>query len=472
MKYQTPKNYYHRLHHIRPRFKNDIETVLIYMATEIAKIEHQKKDKFAEAVNDAIRKFPGNITKTDKTINNWRTEISSLFGFIQTSKTKKESWAGLRAVELADKQDLVHSFKAFLYDFQYPGGHLKPHESAEFIKKGIRFKPAKFILELLSLAEKEEGKRIGINSAELTHCVFNDLRVTRDGEKPKNTWKHIKENRDGNVDYDWTGDVIRYAGDILDYMEIANLLVSHGSQFFINKLEQAAINKFVSSEEWFEEYDRYINKRKVNIEQVKKLQKDWFAYVNQQREEGFFDTDILALISKDTEEYENLRKKVLEGFADRLEKPTEIGAKEIGDVGESLIYGHECMRIKLGGREESIHLIKCIPNQFAMGYDIKSIELDTTQRYIEVKTTISSKQLDFSRVHLTPVEWTAAESLNGRYFIYRLFLSKKAKSLFLLRDPVGQYKANKLKMVPRDGADIMFDKNKCGTYERLLEWES
>lgn len=471
MHYITPKEYFFRLHHIRPRFKNNIENVLIYMATEISKIGKKGKDEFVDAVNSAIRKFPGNATKKIKTINNWRTEISSLFGFIQTSKSKNKCWPGIRAVELADGQDLVNSFKMFLYHFQYPGGHLKPHENRIIIEHGIHFKPAQYLLKLLLHAEETEKERVGITKAEATHCIFNDLRVTRDGESIGSCWERIKKNRKDNADYNWTGDVIRYAGDMLDYMEIANLLVSHGQYCFVNTLEKEAVLKFVNSEEWFDKYDRFIDLRKVSLKEVNILQEDWFAYVNHPGEKDFFRTDILAFIAADEKEYNELRKKVLSDFEKKLDQPEEVATKEIGDIGEGLIHGHECMRVKLGGRIDLIHLIKCIPNHFAIGYDIKSVELDATQRFIEVKTTISQSELDFSRFHLTPVEWTAAESLKERYYVYRLLLSKKARKLFLLRDPVGQYKKDKLTMAPRGGADISFAPGKCGEYTELLEWE-
>ena len=469
MKYTIPKEFYCRLHHVRPRFKNDIENVLIYMATEISKIGRQGKKKFAKAVNDATYRFPGNVTKKPKTINNWRTEISALFGFIQNNKS--ESWAGLRAVELADMQDLVHSFKLFLYHFQYPGGHLKPHENALLIKKGIQFKPAQFILKLLYYVDEHEKTRTGITKAELTHCVFDDLRATRDGESPDSTWERIKENRHNKIEYDWTGDVIRYAGDILDYMEIANLLVSHGQLYFVNTLEKEAILTFINSSEWFSGYDHFIKKRAVSLEKINNLQEDWFSYVNQPRPKDFFRTDILAFIAADEKEYQSLREKMLSGFEEKLETPSAVGTKEIGDVGEGLVYGHECMRMKLGSRDDLIHLIKCIPNHFAVGYDIRSVELDETHRFIEVKTTISRTELDFSKFHLTPVEWNAAESLRERYFVYRLLLTKKTKKLFMLKDPVGQYKGEKLKMSPRDGADVTFSPGICGEYSELLEWK-
>ena len=75
-----------------------------------------------------------------------------------------------------------------------------------------------------------------------------------------------------------------------------------------------------------------------------------------------------------------------------------LTTKDIGDIGENLVHGHECMRLKLGGREDLIHLIKRIPTQFAVGYDISSVELDERKRFIEVKTTISSKPLHFNRM--------------------------------------------------------------------------
>ena len=132
---------------------------------------------------------------------------------------------------------------------------------------------------------------------------------------------------------------------------------------------------------------------------------------------------------------ENARNAKDAGLADFIERDDVIEkriatyydmltTKDIGDIGESLVHGHECMRIKLGGREDLIHLIKRIPTQFAVGYDISSVELDERKRYIEVKTTISSKPLHFNRIHLTKNEWNTASSTHDRYFVYRLLRSR------------------------------------------------
>lgn len=484
--YKIPEEYYFRIHHVRPRFKGDIENVLIYVAEELARVGEKPTDEFVQAVNNALFQYPGNAHRELKTINNWRTEISALFGFIEHTETTDKP--GRRAIELANNQDLVESFKVFLYNFQYPGAHIKPKNVLEQIEAGIRFKPAQYILQLLRFANKDGGNSVGITKFEACHCIFNDLRVTRDNEGVEATWKRINDNRKNKMEYDQTGDVVRYAGDIIDYMEIANLLKTYDSRtYYLNTLEEETIIKFCESTEWFDEYDSMIANRAGDIETVKACVSGWFAYVNRDIQDTDFSTDILAFIANDEDELKELKKNShangrpdLREFLDReeaLEARVEsymesFTTKDIGDIGEGLIHGHECMRVKLGGREDLIHLIKRIPTQFAVGYDISSVELDERKRYIEVKTTISSKPLHFNRIHLTKNEWNTASSTHDRYYVYRLLLSKKERKLFLLQDPVGLYKADKIDMIPSDGADITFDPSKVGEFEELLTWKN
>lgn len=484
--YKIPEEYYFRIHHVRPRFKGDIENVLIYVAEELDRVGEKPTDEFVQAVNNALYQYPGNAHRELKTINNWRTEISALFGFIEHTETTDKP--GRRAIELAKNQDLVESFKVFLYNFQYPGAHIKPKNVLEQIEAGIRFKPAQYILQLLRFANKDGGNSVGITKFEACHCIFNDLRVTRDNEGVEATWKRINDNRKNKMEYDQTGDVVRYAGDIIDYMEIANLLKTYDSRtYYLNTLEEETIIKFCESTEWFDEYDSMIANRAGDIETVKACVSGWFAYVNRDIQDTDFSTDILAFIANDEDELKELKKNShadgrpdLREFLDReeaLEARVEsymesFTTKDIGDIGEGLVHGHECMRVKLGGREDLIHLIKRIPTQFAVGYDISSVELDERKRYIEVKTTISSKPLHFNRIHLTKNEWNTASSTHDRYYVYRLLLSKKERKLFLLQDPVGLYKADKIDMIPSDGADITFDPSKVGEFEELLTWKN
>jgi hypothetical protein len=421
-----------------------------------------------------------------KTINNWRTEISALFGFVE--HFDEEDAPGLRAIELAEKKDLVEFFKTFLFSFQYPGAHIKSQEIKEQIEAGIHFKPAQYILKLLRYASQEENASVGITKLEACHCIFNDLRCTRDNEPVNQTWARIKANRRINAEYDQTGDVVRYAGDIMDYMELANLLKTYDSRtYYLNTLEAEAITKFIESTEWFNGYDELSGLLTIDLSDINAHAHAWFSYVNRPMGETDFSTDILAFIADNVQDLEKLKKEAeeqteAEKLADektrteselsaRIDSDAdELHTKEIGDIGEHLVHSHECMRIKLGGHEELIHLIKRIPTQFAMGYDISSVELDAKKRYIEVKTTISAKPLHFNRVHLTTNEWNAAGSVKDRYFIYRLMICKGERKLFLLQDPVGLYKQDKIDMVPNDGVDITFDPKKVGQFEKLLTW--
>lgn len=484
--YRIPEESFFRIHHVRPRFKGDIENVLIYMAEEISRVGECETDEFVSQINAAIYRYPGNAHRELKTINNWRTEISALFGFIEhTEATDKP---GRRAIELASNQDLVECFKVFLFNFQYPGAHIKPNRVVEQIDAGVHFKPAQYILKLLRHASEKEGGSVGITKPEVCHCIFNDLRVTRDNEGAEKTWERILTNRKNGVLYDQTGDVIRYAGDIIDYMEIANLLKTYdGRMFYLNTLEEDSIVKFCESEEWFNCYDDMIEARQGDIERVKAVTNDWFSYVNRNIEDTDLSTDILAYIAADEDELKVLKDSAAhlddtqihielstreEVLSERISVEYEVlTTKDIGDIGESLIHGHECMRIKLGGREDLLHLIKRIPTQFAVGYDISSVELDERKRYIEVKTTISSKPLHFNRIHLTKNEWNTANSMHDRYYVYRLMLSKSERKLFLLQDPVGLYKRDLIDMIPADGADITFDPKKVGKFEELLTWK-
>ena len=468
--YQVPSQYYFRIHHVRPRFKGDIENVLLFMASTISRIGEAKFDDFAYQLNSAIYNYPGNAVKTVKTINNWRTEISALFGFFITKDG--QTMPGRRALELAEKEDLVEFFKRYLYSFQYPGAHIKPERVLEQIEVGVHFKPAQYILKVLEIAETKSGKRIGLSKEEICHCIFNDLRCTAGMETPAETWDRIEINRKNRVDYDSTGDVIRYAGDIVDYMEIANLLVSHDSRYYYkNTLESQAILKFVNSTEWYSGYDKMITQKSGSLESVTDCTVGWYEFVNRDMADTDFETDILAFISSDTEEYESLQRSRDDVYSELFEQDT-IRTKDIGDIGESLVHSHECQRIKNGGREDLIHLIKRIPTQFAVGYDIQSVELDERKRYIEVKTTISSKPLHFNKVHLTPNEWSTATTTKDRYFVYRLMISKNEKKLYIIQDPVGLYKRDIIEMNPKDGADITFDVKTAGKFEELLLWVS
>lgn len=471
--YQTPQEYFFRLHHIRPRFKNDVENVLFYMATEIAKLKPEEHEAFKQKLNTTIKLYPGNASKELKTINNWRTEISSLFGL--TEYDGDISKPGRMALLLSESQDLIEFFRYFLFYFQYPGGHLKPHETLECIKAGIRFKPAKYLMQVMLEGKKlaGESEKFGLTKAEATHCIFNDLRVTRDGRSPKETAELILANRNNKIEYDSAGDVIRYAGDVLDYMELADLVkLRPNYQYYLNTVNLETIQAFINDGSYFAPYQPLYAKNDLSLVDVVSTQHDWFHYVNNKLDSSIFEANVLSIIEEASETTEDKEvsmfiKEVLMKVQ-MIREGEEIKTKEVGDVGEAIVIQHEKTRMVTLKREDLLHLIKKIPETFAVGYDISSYEgAGDIRRYIEVKTSISRGKLATRNFHMTPSEWSAANSLKKTYFVYRLMISSKDVNLFLIQDPVGQYKSDTLDMVPRDGADIRYS-DKSGYWEKLL----
>lgn len=78
---------------------------------------------------------------------------------------------------------------------------------------------------------------------------------------------------------DWNGDTIRYAGDILDYMVIANLLTVYNNNYYINWDEKEAIFAFIESSSWFDKYDS-LYKTNFDASNLSSYESLWFEYVN------------------------------------------------------------------------------------------------------------------------------------------------------------------------------------------------
>lgn len=470
MRYKIPEENYFRLHHVRPRFKGNLENVLFFISNEIVDIGLKEKRLFKQEFDNAIRHFPGNIYSSPKTIANWRTEIDALFGFVKYDNSLAIPMP--LAKELSQDQDLVKFFKTFCYKFEYPNGGIKPNKVKKMLEAGIKFRPAPYLINLLKYGEAQTGKRFGITKAEATHCIFNDLQVTRDNRSVEDTFALIDSNNTNQLTYDWDGDVVRYAGDFLDYLCNAQLLVKRQNhRYYLNTTEGLAIDRFsAATDSSFNGYDNIdLTKSSKEIKkEVKLVENDWIDYLNEPLGEGYFDTDILALYTNDhMERYEEIYNQLNSNIEFALEDTTEV---RTGDLGEGLVVNHEILNLVNNGAAHLKHLVKLIPSHFALGYDVSSRSTDSKTKMIEVKTTASNKEIVFSRFHLTPNEWSVAESLRENYHVYRLSVTPDKMKLHIITDPVGLYKNDKLLMSPdsNGGVSIIFDPQKCGYSETLL----
>ena len=156
--YQVPDKYWHRIHFVRPRFKSHIENVLLYMANECCRIPKCSCEEYNSRYFNAIKMFPGNIDMADKTLHNWRTEIPALFGFYKEDKDLDITETSKMAVFLHENQDLTQFLRLFLFSFQFPGRHMKPQDLKDIIYHGIRFKPARTIIQVLMSGNRLLGE--------------------------------------------------------------------------------------------------------------------------------------------------------------------------------------------------------------------------------------------------------------------------------------------------------------------------
>lgn len=471
-KYKIPDEYFFRLHHVRPRYKDDVEEALLYVVTSIAELDSFEKKTYRVELNSKLREFKNNRKLEEKTIDNWRTEISAIFALIQ--EEDKYLKPSKMAIRLANNQYLDEFFNYFLYSFQYPGGHIKSHNIIKQIEAGVRFKPCNFILHLLIEGEKLTGKPFSVTAEELTQCAYFDLRVTREGKHPKDVAKMILTHRADKIEYDHhydqlknektgaypsNGDVCRYAGDILDYMVLANLLQHKGTgyYYYLNTENKEAIDYHLKKAVWFNQYDKFYTQQEITNPEISAVEETWFSFVNQ------FDGIEAFAPHLDQAEQENISNLIQEYYS-RMTGDRKVPTKIIGDYGESLILAHEYLRTK--DKSNRQHLINKIPTQLGVGYDIQSVEFEKKKRYIEVKTTKSRKAINNNRFKLTPNEWDTAETMGDNYFIYYLVVNDDTKNIFKIQNPVKQYEQGNLKI--DKNLVVEFSKT-SGQWEKLLE---
>ena len=486
--YHIPDSDYLRIHFVRPRFKGNIENVLLYMANECCKIPTTTCEDYANKINQSIRLFPGNATLKQKTVDNWRTEISALCAFYNEDKEQNRTETSKLSFFLNENQDLTQFFRFLMLSFQFPGGHIKPTDNIELISNNVRFKPAQFILKVLMagnelLASAVPQKEMSISDEEATYCIFNDLRVTTGKRSAKDVAKIIITNRKQKLKYynpkdkhilnskgkpRTKGDVVRYAGDIMDYMEIASLLEKRIDGYYTLKPNSVELlNTFINDNSYFDGYEPFYGIKQPTSTMLSKVEPKWFGYVNDMVDSNRFKTDIKSLINNSELEV------VFDNRIAEIISNNSTTTKDIGNIGESIIYSHEKQRLKLAGYEQLLHLVAIVDSPaYHPGFDIDSLEGDGTNhhRYIEVKTTISKKKIYLYNFHMSPNEWYVAETHREHYCIYRLMLSTVDKTLYILRNPVGLYKQDVINAIPRNGMEITFDSSKF-TPEKLLVWE-
>lgn len=114
----------------------------------------------------------------------------------------------------------------------------------------------------------------------------------------------------------------------------------------------------------------------------------------------------------------------------------EARNQSLGEAGEQFVLNYERARLIRAGKESLADRIEQISATVgpSAGFDIRSFEENSTDRYIEAKTTKYGKNTPF---FVTPNELRFSRENASRYCLYRLFRFRDSPRLFTLNGHVG-----------------------------------
>lgn len=455
-KYTIPDEHYYRCAFPRGRMLSKLEDDLTVFVQLILQTASQKKVDFESKFDQEYAKLH---SLDEKTIKNRRTEMVSLYGLTVTTDDGYVEPSRMSLV-LSESQDFYLFFKLFCLKFQFPNCINKSNSTIEQLNKSIRFKPAKFILELLSLGVKKHGWDFSVSSGEISSLVFNDLRVTTGKINPDVCMDVLTANRRNNIVYDGGSKSNQHGREFLDYMRLANLLVTaeNGRDFKLNRDESEAIDYIVKDGRFFELPDAYTDSHDIRVATENAWEK-WYGDVD--------DKDITALKTKPQTLPELAKDSIsVEQTKSKEASPTQTTMKDIGDVGEMIVLKYE--KEKIGEiRPDKVHLVQRVSNDTVLGFDIQSFEFEDTDRkkFIEVKTTNRTYPpgIDIlTSFYMSSNEWQTAKNYLQSYYIYRVFLLHNETKIFVVKNPTEKEKEGLLILEPTNYRVIL--KQGCGGY--------
>jgi hypothetical protein len=455
--YKTPKEYFFRLHFPRSRFSRKLEDTLLILANEIVNIGMMDKNQFDRLLDKTIQET-ATEKLTAKTIHNHRTEMIRLFGLAKY--TDGLAIPGTRLSILAQTQDIPRFFKSFCNKFQFPGGFLKPDKVKEMVIAGVKFKPAKYILQLFKVADSKYGS-FALNATEATHFIFYDKRITIGQEPPGKPLERIMEARKENIKLDKTGDTIRYARDFLSYMVEANLLTEFRGMYALNKKESSATRSIISNTGFFDGYNKVIQPDGTwDKEEYKKVDIQWMEwFADSADDDKALETPTAALA--DDSSFPDQWKKIKEMLERKDPAIRGIALKEIGDEGEKIAYEYEKDSVQKT-QPNFIHMVKLVSDTIGLGYDLLSVmpEDGRRKKYIEIKTTKKNYESNIIIPFTISInEWSVAKQLGNDYFIYRVIITREKVTIFSIQNPAQQTSDGNLFIEPIGYRVVYSDKS-------------
>jgi hypothetical protein len=345
-------------------------------------------------------------------------------------------------------------FKDLCFKFQFPNGMDKLQTLTDRVQHQIRIRPYCLVIEVLFAASKMSTS---LSKNELAFFVLNNedalsgkanteeiIQAIIQARKDKD---HFKVHEEGKA----SSYSMQHITEQLNYLELANLIVSDNGIIKLNHNEANAIEVFSKNSRRLE-----FNVYSYNMddpEQRNNLYYDWqeyYATLSHPSKNGTFDTSVESLTAEIREAEDS----------PQVPHPMRtLDTIQLGDEGEKLVYNYEVKRVSLFDRRltNKIHLLG---KTKGLGYDIQSIfgneNHDNPEfvKYIEVKSTKRVTLPDltnedwFDTLNLTRNEWVAASQHQGAFEIYRVYFTKAGILVLIIKNPNLKNESGLIKVVP------------------------
>ena len=415
---------------VRGRGKTVLDSILMPIAEIVSRICPINEEKFVELFDFEISQLMPTVT--DKTVSNWRTEIShQLFGLIIYGDGIVS--ISPRAERLLISQDQTAFFReiAFQFQFPFPGGTKATWE----LQQGMSLRPGIFIIQLLSRAE---GLKIRITREEIFYYVLNSLEVQKGLVSVEEVLDCILMERRTARSQGFPVPTTRNSAfdrqhltEFLGYLELSGLVVAgeltNGDGiFYLNTIEQASIDSFCNAD------PRKLDFVWSSSESHAEIRARWDIFWTK------IETSVEASFAMSSPSSQiNLQ----------VPKVSVEPDLEIGRRGELYVLELERERI-VKSHPNLITKLKDRANERNIGYDIQSVrasyadsdhELDEFI-YIEVKSTKRATPVGeiSETINMTRNEWIKAKDSRENFYLYRVYFTVGETKVFVIQDPFGQ----------------------------------
>ena len=116
----------------------------------------------------------------------------------------------------------------------------------------------------------------------------------------------------------------------------------------------------------------------------------------------------------------------------------EAENRSLGFAGELMVCRYEQALLVRGGRDSLAERVEhvAVTQGDGLGYDVRSFEVDGSDRFIEVKTTRYGKETPF---FLTRNEYEVSRELGRRYHLHRLFRFRRSPGMYSLQGDLSRH---------------------------------